>query len=208
MKLSLTTLSLIWFSLAAFCQTESYIIRKGDIIDIVVMEHPEFSIQGIIVLPDGSIQYPGFGSIKASEMTTARLRDTLELVLNKYVVNPLVTVFIRRLAEQKLNVFGYVNSPGQYQIFDSMDIISAISMAGGIRNVKKLKKIIIIRPDLSVEEVKIKSILGQGGTIDALPRVSAGDTLYLREPSEFNWSKLSFFASLLTATASILNILL
>ena len=141
----------------SFAQTGTYVIRKGDVLDIAVMEHPEFSIAGIIVLPDGTIQYPGFGSIVAAEMTTKNLRDTLETSLEKYVVNPLVTVFIRQIRNQNINVFGYVNNPGQYQLFEGMDLVSALSLAGGIKNVKKVKKSSSSAPTLPSKNSLLKT---------------------------------------------------
>lgn len=89
---------------AVMGQAPSYLIERGDVLDVVVMEHPEFSLTGIIVLPDGTMQYPGIGSILAAGMSSDALTASVEKSVGKYVVNPLVSVFIRKIQNQMLNV--------------------------------------------------------------------------------------------------------
>lgn len=189
-------------------QDDSYIIKRGDVIDVIVMEHPEFSLGSITVLPDGFIQYPALGSIKAAGLTSKMLMDTLQVVLTKYVVNPIVTVFVRQITNQSINVFGYVNKPGQYIIYENKDLLTAIGMAGGIKNFRKVKKVYIIRQNLKIEEVKIKHLYKKEQLPDSIPLIGVGDTIYIKEPNEIHWSKYSFFAAALAATATILNIFL
>ena len=121
----------------ASAQTVSYIIQRGDVLDVTVIEHPEFSLGSIIVLPDGFVQYPALGSVKVAGMSSAQLTDSLTKALEKYVVNPMVSIFIRKIQNQQLNIFGYVNKPGQYQLFEGIDLFSAIGLAGGLKSFKK-----------------------------------------------------------------------
>jgi polysaccharide export outer membrane protein len=184
----------------------NYIISRGDVIDVVVMEHPEFSLNGIIVLPDGYFQYPGLGSILAAGMSSQQLTDTLTSTLQKFVVNPIVSIFIRKIFNQKLNIYGYVNAPGQYQVYDSTDIFSAIGLAGGLKKFKKVRIITIIRADRSVEEIKVSDYFGNDLSEKPIPFVNVGDTIYVREPREVNWSKLSFFTTLAVAVTTIIRL--
>jgi len=190
---------------AVMGQAKSYLIERGDVLDVVVMEHPEFSLTGIIVLPDGTMQYPGIGSILAAGMSSDALTASVEKSVGKYVVNPLVSVFIRKIQNQMLNVLGYVNKPGQFQIYEGVDLLTALSMAGGIKNIKKGKQVIIIHADQSMEVIKLKEYINPGHQVKKMPVLYAGDTVMVKEPGEVNWSKFSFFASLLTAFAYILN---
>lgn len=202
-------MSSLLFSISVKAQniyTDSYEIRKGDVIDVVVMEHPEFSLTGTIVLPDGFIQYPALGSIKAAGMTSQMLTDTLQKALDRYVVNPMVTIFIRKLQNQMLNVFGYVNEPGQYQIFEGIDLLSAISKAGGIKRLRKAKIVYIIRANMTTEEVRIKDYIGVNSAKEDIPIVYAGDTVFVKEPREWNWAIISAATSALTLVVAILNL--
>lgn len=191
---------------ASFAQSEGYIIKRGDVLDVTVMQHQEFSISGITVLPDGGIQYPGFGNIVVAGMTTQQLADSLQVALDKYLVNPMVTVFIRKIADQMINVFGYVNRPGQYQVFESIDLMSALGYAGGIRDFKKVRIVYIMRENMTIEEFMIRNYFNQDNKAPDLPLINAGDTIYVREPKEFNWSKLSFFASLISSVAVLIRL--
>ncbi len=188
-------------------QSGCYVINRGDVLDIVVMEHPEFSLSGITVLPDGYIQYPGIGSIKAAGMSSEELTASVQKNVEKYVVNPVVSIYIRKIQNQMLNVLGYVNKPGQFQIFEGVDLLSALSMAGGIKNIKKGKQIVIVRADQSMVELQLKDYMNPKHRVKELPILYAGDTVYVKEPVEINWSKFSFFSTMLMAIATILNIM-
>ncbi len=177
-------------------QTANYIIQRGDIIDIVVMEHPEFSIAHNIVLPDGFMQYPGLGSMKVAGISSEQFQDSLQKALEKFVVNPVVTVTIIKIEQQMLNVYGHVNKPGQFQIFQSMDLFSALGLAGGLKSFKKVKTVLIIHANKQVEEIDIRDLFKTDLSKTKIPIVDAGDTVYVKEPNEFNWARLSFIVTL------------
>ncbi|MFV0538190.1 MAG: polysaccharide biosynthesis/export family protein [Dysgonomonas sp.] len=201
-------LVLLVATLVASAQDNSYIINKGDVLDIVVMEHPEFSLASLIVLPDGNIQYPGVGSIKVAGMSVQKLTSTMQSKLEKYVVNPVVTVFVRKIENQMINVLGYVNNPGQFQVYEEIDLLSALSMAGGVKNIDKSKVVIIIRANQKMETIKIKEYLETEEVSRTPVKVYVGDTVYVKEPKEVNWAKLSFFTTLVWAVAAVLNLTL
>ncbi|MDO9253917.1 MAG: polysaccharide biosynthesis/export family protein [Bacteroidales bacterium] len=186
-------------------QGDSYIIQRGDVLDVTVMEHPEFSLGSIIVLPDGFVQYPALGSVKVAGMSSAQLTDSLTKALEKFVVNPMVSIFIRKIQNQQMNIFGYVNKPGQYQLYEKVDLFSAIGLAGGLKSFKKAKSVTIVRVNRKVEEFDLR-LLFSADSSDSIkiPMVYAGDTVYIREPKETNWAKLSFFTTLASVLVSVL----
>lgn len=198
MKQIFTQLLLIGMIMSGTClkaQDSSYVIKRGDVLDVRVMEHPEFSIQGIYVLPDGTLQYPGFGSIIVTGMSPKQLKDTIETALTKYVVNPIVTIFVRKLYQQSINILGYVNRPGQYQIFEEQDLFFALGLAGGVRELKKVKVVKIIRANGQIEEFDIKKFLRSSENYTETPVVRAGDAIYVKEPREINWGAVSAIIS-------------
>ena len=191
------------FSSNLSAQTEYYQIERGDVLDIVVMEHPEFSISNIIVLPDGNVQFPALGFVKAAGKSPIVLSDTLQSKLVKYVVDPIVTVYVRQINNQFVNILGGVNKPGQYQIFEPIKVMSAISLAGGFSDVQQLKTISIIRVNGEREKLKVAEFME---TPDVFAALKPGDTIYIEPKKEFNWSKLTFATSLLTVIVSILRL--
>lgn len=181
---------------ALSAQEESYILRKGDLLSIAVMGHPEFSLERVLIMPDGVIQFPGLGSIQASGMTIKDFTSLVSQSVGKFVLNPIVTVHVSLLPNQVVNVVGYVNSPGQITIFEPVSVIEAISKARGIKNLKKAKKLIIIRANQSYEEYRVKDLFDNSKSEISTLKLDVGDTLYLLEPKEINWSQLSFFTTL------------
>lgn len=196
-------LLLFCFSTNLSAQTQDYQIQRGDILDIMVMEHPEFSISNIIVLPDGKLQFPAIGFVKAAGISPVILSDTLQAALTEYVVDPIVTVYVKQIKNQYINILGELNRPGQYQIFEPTDMISAISLAGGFRNTRKVKFINIIRINGDQERVRMKDFMS---TPDIYTDLNPGDTIYVEAKNDVNWSRLSFIATLLYTIAMVINI--
>lgn len=195
LKVSLLVLFLISV-LNVSAQDEGYSIRKGDMLNVAVMGHPEFSMERVLVLPDGTIQFPGLGSIQASGMTIKDFTALLTDNVSKYVVNPVVTVFISLLPSQVVNVVGYVNRPGQIPVFEPASVLEVISKAGGIKSLRKCKKIMIVRTNQVYEELSVKKLLSEKNKGN-IPVVNVGDTVYVIEPREnFNWAMLTFFVQL------------
>ena len=189
------------------CQETAYIIERGDIISVEVMEHPEFNRPGIVVLPDGYIQYPAIGSIKVVGLSSKQLSDSIESVLkDDYVVNPIVTVYVIKMKNHSINVFGSVNSPGRHQIFEPTELLVALGIAGGIRDVKHITKVIIVREDGQVETVNMKKFLRKSEIIE-LALIYPNDTVFVKS-REINWGRLSFFTTAMYIGIRIVEILI
>ncbi len=206
---------LVYFTLFLFINTitfgqqqedekSSYLIQRGDIITIRVMDHNEFTVNNVIVLPDGFIQYPGIGSIKVIDYTPAQLKQIIKEHLVNFIPYPVVTIHVNRLYKQDINVLGYVNKPGRYQIFEPIDILTAFSLAGGIIELKNANKIKIIRFNGNMFTIKIdriwetenknsSSMIKKRKSILIYP----GDTVFVIEPKEFNWRALLIVVSTL-----------
>ncbi len=193
---------------AVNAQETDYIIKKGDVLSIAVMGHPEFSLEKIIVLPDGFVQFPGLGSIQASGMSVKDFTKLVSDNVSKFVLNPIVTVFISNLPSQIINVIGYVNRPGQVPIFEKISVMDAISRAGGIKFIKKAKKIVLIRSDQSYEEIDVKDIFNKEQEKRNIKLLDIGDTVYVVEPKEVNWSQLSFFTTLGYVLVNVIKIII
>ncbi|MDD3079955.1 MAG: polysaccharide biosynthesis/export family protein [Paludibacter sp.] len=175
----------------------TYIIKRGDVLQIDVMEHPEFSLVAVPVMPDGFVQFPGLGSIRAAGMTIKEFTTVMQKNVEKYVVNPVLTVFVKYMPSQVMNVVGYVNTPGQIQIFEPTDLITALSKAGGIKDIRRCKWVTIVRQDQSFEKYSVKKIFSKNFDRAEIPVLNVGDTVYVIEPNgKFNWSLLTFITQL------------
>jgi polysaccharide export outer membrane protein len=204
----LTVLIVITFtslSINIAAQEESYFIKKGDVLSVEVMEHPEFNRSNLLVLPDGTIQYPVLGDLVVAGISPAQLADSIKKALDvDYVVNPIVTVYVNRLEKNNINVLGGVRNPGRYQIFEPVSLLEALSLAGGVTSLKHTRKIIIAKKDGSSSVYKIKRSLKRNNlNASDFPLIYPDDTIVV-VTREINWSKYSFFIVLTNAALQII----
>lgn len=86
----------------------------------------------VVVRPDGGISFPLAGDFIVAGMTAAEVRDELVKRLNRFVPDPVVTVTVLRVASYRIYVLGRVNKPGDYAVGRTIDVLQALSLAGGM----------------------------------------------------------------------------
>ncbi len=190
-------------------EAEEYILKRGDRLSIEVMDHPEFTKQ-VRILPDGTIEYPILGNMLVAGLSPKQLGDVIKHNLEPYVPIPVVTVYVTEIYGESINIIGYVNSPGTYQIYEPLDIPTALSKAGGIQNIRKVKYLKILRKNGEVIKIKLSSLWETEKIIvseESKLKLYAGDTLIVPPPKEFNWSMLNAFISIIGLSLTIYNTL-
>ncbi|MFA7387178.1 MAG: SLBB domain-containing protein, partial [Thiohalobacteraceae bacterium] len=65
--------------------------------------------------------------------------------LKRYIPDPSVTVAIMQLSGNKVYVIGKVNRPGEFVATRQVDVVQALSMAGGMTPYAAVNKIHILR---------------------------------------------------------------
>ena len=141
------TVYLILFSPHLFSQkmdTADYRIGPKDLLDISVFGLDELT-KTVRVSEDGKISLPLIGEIEVEGITKTELEKKLgQLLEEKYLQNPQVTVFIREYQSKRVSVLGAVRNPGPYELLGRRTLLQIISQAGGITN-ESGKEIIVIR---------------------------------------------------------------
>lgn len=102
-----------------------------------------------------------------------------------------------------VNVMGHVESPGLYLVYDGIDILTVLSIAGGYKNGANLNKITIYREDGTQEIVTLKSILNS--TNNNKITLNPHDTVYIKQKT---MSKIFNSSNIPTIVLSILNLAL
>jgi len=98
-----------------------------------------------------------------------------------------------------VNIWGFVQKPGQYMVPSNTDLISLISYAGGPKESAKINKIRVVRniPELEnkIIEVNVKKYLKTGNQ-ELIPLLKPGDTIIIKGTT-FSWIQnfFSFLAS-------------
>ena len=122
----------------------SYVIGPGDVLSISVWKEEGMQLE-VLVKPDGGITFPLAGEINASGMTTAELTQALVTKLKRFIPNPNVTVSVLQSVSNKIYVIGKVNRPGEFIATNYMDVLQALTMAGGLTPYADSDEIKIIR---------------------------------------------------------------
>lgn len=106
-------------------------LQTGDQLKIIVFG--EDSLSGIYdISPAGTISMPLVGPIMAAGRTTADVERALTKAYTsgKFLQEPKITVTVATY--RPYYIFGEVLSPGRYAYTDGIDVLGAISTAGGL----------------------------------------------------------------------------
>jgi protein involved in polysaccharide export with SLBB domain len=108
----------------------STVLHVGDRIKVTV--YGEENLNGVYdVNPAGYVALPLAGLVRAAGRSTAELqREITRLYKSEYLQSPQVTVDIAGL--RPFFVMGEVKSPGQYDYRNGLNVINAVSAAGGL----------------------------------------------------------------------------
>lgn len=154
-------------------------ISPGDYLKIIVIGYSQLDRQ-VKVESDGTILYPYLEDIPIAGMTSEELQTLILQILQKYLDNPIVLVEVLEKYSITLQVLGQVNSPGIIVIPASLDVQSAISMAGGFTQAADLSKVKVLRP-IGNEPEQWKTLPAdiyqfmRIGDLNTLPRLAEGD---------------------------------
>jgi len=130
---------------------EGYLLQPGDQLEIFVWNEEALQRQ-VLVLPDGSITFPLVGAIDVSGKTVTALQKDIKRRLKDYVPEASVTVSVLQVTGNRVYVIGKVTNPGTYEMSAPINILQALSLAGGFVKFADTDKIILIRRDNGVQK--------------------------------------------------------
>lgn len=108
----------------------AYPVQPGDSLTITVWK--EQDLQGdFLVRPDGGLTFPLAGNIEAGGHTVDEIRTAITTRLAKYLPDPVVTVGVKTVVGSMIFVVGKVNRPGNFPLIRPIDVMQALSLAGG-----------------------------------------------------------------------------
>ena len=130
----------------------SYIVQPGDTLHISVWKETDLQAE-ILVRPDGGMSFPLAGNLDAGGHTVEEIRATLVSRLAKYIPDPVVTVEVKAATGSRIFVVGKVNHPGDFPLIRPLDVMQALSLAGGTTPFADVNDIRILRRDGDHEQV-------------------------------------------------------
>jgi polysaccharide export outer membrane protein len=127
-----------------------YKIGPGDVVGIVVYDHPEIVFSaipattvadpasvspapGFIVSNTGQLSFPYVGALKVDGMTVQELENTLVQRLSRVFKNPQLSVRVQAFRSKRAYIEGEVRQPGLMVFTDiPMTLAEALNRAGGL----------------------------------------------------------------------------
>lgn len=154
MLLQATTLGLLFVVFSSVLSTASaskaqvsipkYRIGPGDILEVSVWK--EVGLQKeLLVRPDGGLSFPLAGDVDAGGKTVSELQTLLTNKIKRYIPDPVITVSVRQVQNNKIFVVGKVNRPGEFVATHYVDVMQALAMAGGLNAYASSNNIKILR---------------------------------------------------------------
>jgi polysaccharide export outer membrane protein len=147
-----------------------YRIEAGDVLHIVVWDHPELSasmlpagipgavgVAGVAVSPmqpqsgfeidqQGMLDFPYAGKLKLAGLTSVEAHGQLIRRLSHYLKNPKVTLRVLTYRSKRVYVDGEVKQPGVQAINDlPMTLTEAVNRAGGVTPMADQSRIMVSR---------------------------------------------------------------
>ena len=106
-----------------------YVIGEGDTLQISVWGEKDMSTT-VKVRPDGMITLPAVGEVAATERTPSELQAELTRKLRNIVKNPVVTVIVSEVTNNKVYVFGGGIGSGVFDLTQHTTLLQLLCRLG------------------------------------------------------------------------------
>jgi polysaccharide export outer membrane protein len=110
-------------------------------------------VKQVVVLPDGMISFPLAGELQAQGRTVSDLQLALKTKLTEYLSDPVVTVSVINVSGNTIHILGKVITPGNFVMSQPLDVIQALSLAGGLSPYAEENNIVVLRRQNGKQEV-------------------------------------------------------
>jgi polysaccharide biosynthesis/export protein len=162
------------FKVKSIPEIVDYKLGPGDIISIIVWDHPELTTPagtyrtaeqaGTVIAEDGTIYYPYVGVVKVAGLTTRQVRTILTSRLTKYIEKVQLDVRMAQFRSKRVYVVGEVATPGTQEITDiPMTILEAVNRAGGFTAEADYSRVLLTRRGATYR-IDIQKMYEKGAT--------------------------------------------
>jgi polysaccharide export outer membrane protein len=147
--------------LALFGKPTAYKVGPGDVLQIVVWDHPELAAAlgqpaqgvkatdaapGFLIDENGDVQFPYAGNVHVAGKDVTTIQKELHRRLSNVYQKPEVTVRVASFRAQQVYVDGEVRTPGTQSVNDiPMSLTTAISLSGGLSPNADRSRVVLIR---------------------------------------------------------------
>lgn len=133
-------------------QLPDYSLHPGDEIEVSVWKEVDLQ-RKVLIRPDGKFSFPLTGEVVAVGRTAADVKSEIEGKLKAYMPEPVVTVTVTGIAGNQIYLIGQVIKPGAYVMNPQINVLQALSLAGGMTPFAATNEIIVIRGGTGSQKV-------------------------------------------------------
>jgi len=159
---------------------DRYLLNAGDVLDISVWKEDALQ-KTVVVLPDGMISFPLAGEQQAVGKSVTELEEAIKKSLTEFISEPLVTVVVANVSGNTVHILGKAQNPGSFVMNRQLNVMQALSLAGGLSPYAEENNIIVLRQQgsnqtvISVHYADIK----EGDDISTNITLKSGDVIVI-----------------------------
>jgi polysaccharide export outer membrane protein len=135
---------------AAADTANAYRVQPGDLLQVTVWKEQDLT-GDVLVRPDGGLSFPLVGDLTATGKTCDELRQEISERLKRFIPSPVVTVATKQIGGNHVYVVGKVQRPGEYPFARPLDVMQALSLAGGTTPYAAVNDIVILHRENGAE---------------------------------------------------------
>jgi polysaccharide export outer membrane protein len=155
-------------------------LGPGDTFDVRVFGEADLT-NTYRVGDDGTIDYPLIGQIRVEGMEPHQAAEFIaEKLREKFLKHPQVSILVKEQPSKKVTIIGQVAKPGTFAFQPNMNVVEAITIAGGftpiaarnkttITRLQQGQKVAIEVPVADIGEGKAKNVAVRPGDIISVP---------------------------------------
>jgi polysaccharide export outer membrane protein len=158
--------------------SNGYRLQPGDVLQVIVWKETDLQSE-VLIRPDGGISFALAGDLQAAGRTTDELRAALELRVRKLIPDAVVTVQVKLASGNRVFVIGKVNHPGDFALIRPIDVMQALSLAGGATPFADTDRIRVLHREGSQQtSVRFRySEVARGHRLEQNVLLQSGDTV-------------------------------
>ena len=169
-------------------QNWSYTIGPGDILSIVVWDHPQITSPagserspaeaGNWVSPEGTIFYPYIGEVEVAGKTINEVRELITNGLRSVIPRPQVDITVASFASQNAQITGAITSPGPVSLTQiPVTLFEAITARDGALPEANIENISLIRNNEKYT-INLRDY-AEAGNVWSNPQLYSGDVVVI-----------------------------
>ena len=164
----------------------NYTLRAGDNLHVSVWKEDELD-RHVLILPDGTIDFPLIGSVTASGLTPTQLKESITQKLQPFIPAA-VSVVVKDTSGNTVSVIGQVARPGDIIMNHALNVMQALSQAGGPTPYADEDSIVILRKGPDNKQVSLHfdyTAVTRGRHLDENINLQPGDVIVVPTASLF-----------------------